>query len=38
MVSADDVKLLVLADDPNEIGDIIEHWRRRQLETYRPTG
>lgn len=37
MVSPDDVKLLVLADDPDEIGDIIQHWRRLQLQTYRPT-
>ena len=38
MVSPDDVELLVLADDPDEIGEIIEHRRRRQLQTYRPTG
>ena len=37
MVSPDDVELLVLADDPDEIGDIIQRWRRRQLQTYRPT-
>jgi uncharacterized protein (TIGR00730 family) len=37
MVSADDVKLLVLADDPDEIAETIERWRRRQLELYRPT-
>lgn len=36
MVSADDVKLLVVADDPDEIGEIGERWRRRQLQT--PTG
>lgn len=36
MVSADDAELLVLADDPDEIGDLITRWRRRQLETYRP--
>ncbi|WP_293004147.1 TIGR00730 family Rossman fold protein [Mycobacterium sp.] len=33
MVSADDVKLLVVADDPDEIGEIIERGRRRQLQT-----
>ena len=36
MISPDDIKLLMLADDPDEIGDIIKHWRSRQLETYRP--
>ncbi|KKC04331.1 TIGR00730 family Rossman fold protein [Mycobacterium nebraskense] len=34
MVSADDVELLVVADDPDEIGEIIERCRCRQLETY----
>jgi uncharacterized protein (TIGR00730 family) len=34
MVSADDVELLVLADDPDEIGEIVDRWRHRQLETY----
>jgi uncharacterized protein (TIGR00730 family) len=38
MVSADDVELLVLADDPDEIAEIIEHWRRLQLQTYQPSG
>ena len=38
MVSAYDIELLMLADDPDEIGEIIEHWRTRQLETYRPAG
>ena len=36
MVSGDDAKLLVLADDPDEIGEFIGRWHRRQLETYRP--
>ena len=31
MISADDVELLVVADDPDEIGGVIEGWRRRQL-------
>ncbi len=38
MVSPDDVKLIVPADDPNEIANIIQHWRRHQLKTYRPAG
>lgn len=38
MVSADDVELLVLADDPDEIGEIIDRCRRRQLQTYHPPG
>jgi len=38
MVSADDVELLVLADDPNEIGEIIERCRHRQRQIYHPPG
>jgi predicted Rossmann-fold nucleotide-binding protein len=38
MVSADDVELLAVADDPDEIAEIIKHWCRRQLQTYRPSG
>lgn len=38
MVSPSDVKMLVLVDDPDEIGAIIQHWRSQQLETYRPSG
>ncbi len=36
MVSGDDAELLVLADDPDEISELIGRWRRRQLESYRP--
>lgn len=36
MVSADDFELLVVADDPDEIGEVIEGWHRRQLATYHP--
>lgn len=38
MVSPGDVELLVLADDPVEIVEIIERSRERQLETYQPSG
>jgi uncharacterized protein (TIGR00730 family) len=38
LVSAGDIELLVLADDPDEIVEIVEHSRTRQLETYHPTG
>lgn len=38
MVSAGDVELLVLADDPDEIVEIVERSRHRQLETYHPPG
>ena len=37
MVSAGDVELLVLADDPDEIVEIVKRSRDQQLETYRPT-
>nr|WP_253873189.1 TIGR00730 family Rossman fold protein [Mycobacterium gordonae] len=37
LVSGEDVDLLVIADDPDEIGELVERWRRRQLETYRPS-
>nr|WP_269766541.1 hypothetical protein [Mycobacterium intracellulare] len=37
MISPDDVQLLVVADDPYEIGEVIEGGLRRQLQTYRPT-
>jgi uncharacterized protein (TIGR00730 family) len=33
-VSLEDVELLTVADDPEEIADIIKQSRRRQLETY----
>ncbi|KZS60519.1 TIGR00730 family Rossman fold protein [Mycobacterium ostraviense] len=36
MVSPDDMTLLVLSDEPDEIGEIIAGGRHRQLETYRP--
>ncbi|WP_234809704.1 TIGR00730 family Rossman fold protein [Mycolicibacterium tusciae] len=38
MVAADDVELLVLADDPDEIGEIVDRCRHRQLQTYRSSG
>jgi uncharacterized protein (TIGR00730 family) len=38
MVSTDDVELLVLADDPDEICEIVSRSRRRQLEAYHPLG
>jgi uncharacterized protein (TIGR00730 family) len=31
MVSSEDVELLSVADDPEEIADIVQRWRRRQL-------
>jgi uncharacterized protein (TIGR00730 family) len=34
MVAAHDVELLVLADDPEEIAELVAAGRRRQLETY----
>lgn len=37
LVSGADVDLLVIADDPGEIGELVKRWRRRQLETYRPS-
>lgn len=38
MVSPDDVNLLMLADDPDQIGEIIARGRRRQRETYGASG
>ena len=35
MISADDLQLLVVADDPDEVGEVLEGWRRRQQGTYR---
>lgn len=37
LVAADDLELLVLADDPEEIVHIVERGRRQQLQTYRGT-
>ncbi|MHA7653701.1 LOG family protein [Mycobacterium sp. ML4] len=37
LVSGDDLDLLVVADDPEQIGEIVKRWRRRQLQTYRPS-
>ena len=34
LVSGNDVDLLVVADDPEQIGEIVKRWRRRQLEAY----
>lgn len=38
MVAADDVELLVLSDDPDEIGEIVDRCRHLQLQTYRSSG
>lgn len=37
MISADDLQLLVVSDDPDEVGEVVEGWRRRHQETYHPT-
>lgn len=37
LVAADDLELLVLADDPEEIVQIVERGRRQQLHAYRGT-
>ncbi|MBU3751224.1 MAG: TIGR00730 family Rossman fold protein [Mycobacterium sp.] len=38
MVSAEDVELLIVADDPDRIAETIQHWRARQLQTYHAPG
>lgn len=38
MVSPDDVQLLSVADDPQEIADVVQRWRRRQLDTHQSRG
>ncbi len=38
MVSPEDVELLSVADDPEEITDIVRRWRRRQLDTGQAPG